>query len=102
MDKSGRFLVSFLLTNIYVLLEFLRRNKYTEFIEKFNSKAQEIFVEKYSERTDFSAHKFIEGTNVKLLRGLINNLDKFWLKILKNFKNSAVELSPENIESQKR
>ena len=102
IDKSGLFLVIFLLTNIYVFLEFSRRNKFGKFIEKFNSRAQEIFVEKYSERTDFSDHKFIKDTRVTLLRSLINNLDIFWLKIIKTFENSVVELTPEDIELQKR
>jgi hypothetical protein len=82
MDKSGFFLIEFFLSNFDVLIEHIKKT--AVFVEKFNSKSQEIFGAKYSGRADFSQHKFIEKPKIELLRGLLTGerLQKFWKAII--------------------
>jgi hypothetical protein len=94
IDKSSLFMVMFLLSNIYVLIKHIQCKKLGNFIWKFNSKLREIFVAKYAGRSDFSQHNFIGDIKLKLFQGLLKGVKyrKFWLAILKNFKNN-VELT---------
>jgi hypothetical protein len=98
IDKSGFFMIAFLLSNFYVLMEHIKYQKTQKFVEKFNAKLREIFQAKYSARSDFSQHKFIEHKKILLFKGLQvgENLQKFWKKILKKFSNNVVEMSPED------
>jgi hypothetical protein len=97
VDKSGLFVTVFFLSNFYVLLDSIKRKKSGCFVEKFNSKLQKIFEAKYSGRSDFSQHKFVDNKKIVLFRGLSlgKKLQKFWLKIIKTFQNT-VELTPDD------
>jgi hypothetical protein len=94
VDKSGLFVTVFFLSNFYVLLDSIKRKKLGNFIEQFNSKLQKIFGAKYSGRSDFSQHKFIDNTRIQLFRGLSKSAhcQKFWQLIIKKFQNT-VELT---------
>jgi hypothetical protein len=105
VDKSGLFLAVFFLSNFYVLIEYIKKKKLGYFVEKFNSKLREIFQTKYSGRSDFSQHKFIDNKDISLFKGLLRGekLQRFWQSIIKNFQNN-VELTPadERVQSQLR
>ena len=103
IDKSGFFLSAFFLSNINVLIDYIKKRKLKLFIEKFNSKSRELFQAKYSERTDFSDHKFIAHKDVRLFKGLsTTSLGDFWRKIMKKWSNAVVKLTPQDEQDQLR
>jgi hypothetical protein len=91
VDKSSLFLAVFFLSNFYVLIEHIKKKKLKYFVEKFNSKLREVFEAKYSGRSDFSQHKFIESNRITLFQSLLSrkNFPRFWQAIIKKFQNTV-------------
>jgi hypothetical protein len=101
MDKSGFFLSAFFLSNITALIDYMKKRKLKFFIEKFNSKSRELLQAKYSGKTDFSDHKFIEHKDVSLFKGLMtSSFGDFWRKIIKKWSNTVVKLTPQDEQDQ--
>ena len=102
MDENGLFIANLFLTNMYVILDYMRRRKLGIFIIKFNDIVREKLQTKFQNRADFSNYNCIDNDRPSVFRHALQNIPHFWDSIMKNFENSVFEISDDDLEIQQR